>query len=115
VVKHIGFFPGSEIIGLNTFEARLGKLPPGIYKIRELIKRYEACHFKYRQHVERIKNSIRNLKPEVDPGKIGRNHIQHGEHAWTNDSTGRSLLGQQFVWAAKDWMDGIPQEEIPEI
>lgn len=96
-----------EIIKINEFEAKLGKLPDNVCKIRELITRHEVCHFKYQQHIKKIKDSIVNFEPEVAPDKIGMNHIQHGENAWEKDSTGKSILGQQYVWAIKDWLDDL--------
>ena len=102
-----------EIIEINKLEARLGKLPANIYKIRELITRHEVCHFKYQQHIKKIKDSIISLEPDVATDTIGINHIQHGENAWKNDVTGRSLLGQQYVWAIKNWLKDIHPKEIP--
>ncbi len=103
-----------EIIKINELEDRLGKLPDNVYKIRELITRHEVCHFKCQQHIKKIKDSIINLEPEVAPDKIGINHIQHGDDAWKKDSTGKSLLGQQYVWAIKGWLDDIHLKDIPD-
>jgi hypothetical protein len=103
-----------EIIKINKLEARLGKLPANVYSIRELITRHEVCHFKYQQHIKKIKNSIITLEPKVAPDKIGINHIQHGENAWKNDASGKSLLGQQYVWAIKDWLNEIRSKEMPD-
>ena len=103
-----------EIIKINEFEAKLGKLSASVYKIRELITRHEVCHFKYQVHIEKIKHSIIHLQPALDPDKIGINHIQHGENAWEKDSTGKSLLGQQYVWAIKYWLDEFHYREIPD-
>ena len=103
-----------EIIKINRLEAELGKLPDNVYKIRELITRHEVCHFKYQQHIKKIRDSITNLEPDVAPDKIGISHIKQGENAWRNDVTGRSLLGQQYVWSIKDWLDHIPSKEIPD-
>ncbi|UCH14625.1 MAG: hypothetical protein JSV22_01360 [Bacteroidales bacterium] len=103
-----------EIIKINNLEKDLGKLSDDIYLIRELITRFEVCHFKYQHHLEKIKNSITNLRPEADPIKIGTNHIQHGESAWKNDKTGRSIIGQQYIWAIRNWLSDDKQEKIPE-
>lgn len=59
-----------EIIKINELEARLGKIPDIVYKIRELITRQEVCHFKYQQHIKKIKDSIINFEPDVVPDKI---------------------------------------------
>lgn len=103
-----------EINKIDQFEAKLGKLSDKVDKIRELITRFEVCHFKYQEHLEKIKDSIKSLEPAVIPVRIGKNHIQHGENAWKNDKTGKSLNGQQYVWAIKDWLDEIPGKEFPD-
>ena len=41
-------------------------------------------------------------------------HIQHGENAWKNDKTGRSIIGQQYIWAIRNWLSDDTQEKIPE-
>lgn len=100
-----------EILEIDNLQNKLGKLPQNISQIRELITRFEVCHFKYREHLDKIKKSILSLHPSVVPSKIGANHIQHGENAWRNDSTGRSLIGQQYLWAIRIWLDnGSPRE-----
>ena len=104
----------TEIIRIDQFEGELGKLPPEIYKIRELITRHEVCHFKFKQHIKNITESISKLKPVVEANEIGSNHIQHGESAWKRDRTGRSLLGQQYVWATQNWLKETPANENPE-
>lgn len=100
-----------EIIKINNLEKRLGKLPDKVNKIRELITRFEVCHFKYQQHLRNIKDSIIALEPNVDTNKIGINHIQYGVSVLNKDTTGKSLLGQQYVWAIKEWLNDNPQNE----
>jgi hypothetical protein len=100
-----------EIIRINNLQKSLGELPENVSQICELITRFEVCHFKYRQHLDKIKNSILNLQPEVVPNEIGINHIQHGPNAWRNDTTGRSLIGQQYLWAIKKWLSGDAPEK----
>ena len=97
--------PDSEIIKINDFEKRLGELPDKVKRIRELITRFEVCHFKYRLHLKKIKDSIIVLNPNVDTTKIGINHIQHGENVLNTDTTGKSLIGQQYIWALKEWLN----------
>ena len=95
-----------EIIRINKLENTLGTLPDNVLKIRELITRFEVCHFKYQQHIKKIKDSVLNLRPNVDASKIGLHHIQHGESSWEQDNTGRSLIGQQYIWRielSKKW------------
>ena len=48
----------SEIIEINKFEKTLGDIPVHDQQIRELITRFEVCHFKYQQHFRNIKKSI---------------------------------------------------------
>jgi len=103
----------AEIGKINEFEARLGKLPDKVYKIRELITGFEVCHFKYPVHIKKIKDSILNFEPITTLDKIGITHIRHGEKAWEKDSTGKSIAGQQYVWAIKVWLGDISPEEIP--
>ncbi len=103
-----------EIIKINNLGKNLGKLSVNVCQIRELITRFEVCHFKYQQHLRKIKDSIINLQPDIDPAKIGINHVQHGEDAWKNDVTGRSLTGQQYLWAIRKWLSDDPQWKIPD-
>jgi hypothetical protein len=102
----------SEIVKINELEKKLGELPDKAHKIRELITRFEVCHFKYRQHLSKIKNSIIDLEPKVDTSRIGINHIQHGENVLNKDTTGKSFIGQQYVWAIKEWLNENPSNEI---
>ncbi|WP_163717737.1 hypothetical protein [Mangrovibacterium lignilyticum] len=106
--------PDSEIIKINDLEKRLGELPESVKRIRELITRFEVCHFKYKQHLKKIKDSITELHPNVDPTKIGVNHIQHGEHVINTDTTGKSLIGQQYIWALKEWLNEDRESEAPD-
>jgi len=97
-----------EIIDIDKFEKNIGIIPSNIHQIRELITRFEVCHFKYKQHIKYIKDSILNLKPNTDPKRIGTNHIRSGENAWKKDKTGRSLLGQRYVLALTNWLSANP-------
>jgi hypothetical protein len=98
-----------EIYKINEIEKKLGKLPDKVNQIRNLITRFEVCHFKYQQHLKKIKNSIINLQLDIDPVRIGINHIKNGENAWKNDKTGRSIIGQQYVWGIKEWLGEYPE------
>ena len=101
-----------EIVMIDNFEMKLGRLPDRIVKIRELITRFEVCHFKYREHLQRIKKSIATLVPEVDTEKIGSNHIRHGDDVIVRDITGRSHTGLQYVRALRFWLnDDLEIEE----
>jgi len=103
----------SEIIAINNFESTIGNLSEPVRKIRELITRFEVCHFKYKQHLRLINDSIIDLKPCTDPGKIGSNHISKGDNAWVNDRTGRSLIGQQYLWVLENWLTTARQDITP--
>jgi hypothetical protein len=94
----------SEINEIDKLEKTLGKVSENIQNIRELITRFEVCHFKYQQHFKHIKDSIRNLKPNVKPIQIGANHFSKGKDALNNDKTGRSKLGQQYVCSLMKWL-----------
>ena len=98
-----------EIIEIDKFKKTLGVIPSHVRQIRELITRFEVCHFKYQQHFKYIKEPILNLRPDIDPKKIGTNHIRSGENAWKKDKTGRSRLGQRYVWALTNWLGDNPK------
>jgi len=94
----------TEISEINKLENILDRIPENVRRIRELITRFEVCHFKYKQHLRNIRASIINLEPVIEPDIIGSNHISKGENAWIADKTGRSLLGQQYLWALNNWL-----------
>lgn len=103
--SNIEISPGDpEIAKINTLEKKLGKLPDNVKKVRELITRFEVCHFKYQLHLKKIRDSIIDLKPKVDTDKIGINHIKNGESVLNKDITGKSYTGLQYVWAIKTWL-----------
>ncbi len=104
----------AEIHGINKLEEALGNYPDNVRKVRELITRFEVCHFKYLQHLKNIRNSIKDLQPYTDPGDIGQNHIQHGAEAWRSDKTGRTIMGQQYLWALHNWLDNSNKDKPPE-
>lgn len=93
-----------EIKLINEFKDSLLPLPDPCQKIRELITRFEVCHFKYKKHTEMIRTSIENLYLGLSLSDIGRTHIRSGEGAWKEDVTGRSAPGQQYLWAIMDWL-----------
>ena len=93
-----------EIKELDNLEASLSEIPENVRQIRELIAGFEVCHFKYRQHISYIIDSIHELKPNIKLQDIGSNHIRHGENVWKKDKTGRSLTGQQYVRVMKNWL-----------
>jgi len=103
----------TEIAEINKIEIALGDIPSSVRKIRELITRFEVCHFKYQRHLKYIHDSILSLDPATDSNKIGSDHISKGENAWINDKTGRSLLGQQYLWALNNWLRKTVQINTP--
>lgn len=113
--SNIQFPPGDvEISAIDELEKALGAYPENVRQVRELITRFEVCHFKYRQHLEKIRKSINDLHPVVDPANIGRNHIQHGDKAWESDKTGRSFMGQQYLWVLHNWLADNLMNKPPE-
>ena len=104
----------AEIASINKMEEALGKYPENVRLIRDMIARFEVCHFKYRQHLIKIRESIKDLNPHIDLASIGQNHIQHGDKAWKSDRTGRSLMGQQYIWALHNWLDKHEKNNPPE-
>jgi len=104
----------AEISSINKLEEALGKYPDHVRQIRELITRFEVCHFKYLQHLENIRKSIIDLHPCIEPRNIGQNHIQHGDKAWEADKTGRAFMGQQYLWAMKNWVNTKKKNKPPE-
>jgi len=100
----------SEIIEIDKLEETLGDFSENVQNIRELIRRFEVCHFKYKEHLKHIKDSILNLKPNVEPTNIGENHISKGKDALKNDKTGRSILGQQYLYSLMNWLGNYSQD-----
>ena len=99
-----------EIIQIDKFKTTLGKIPPHVYQIRKLITGFEICHFKYNQHLEYIKGSISNLKPNIVLEDIGRNHFRHGEKVIGKDSSGRSFTGHIYVLILTNWLGNTEKE-----
>ncbi|TAL69329.1 MAG: hypothetical protein EPN82_07240 [Bacteroidetes bacterium] len=93
-----------EIREIDRFEKSLGEIPKIVKNIRELITRFEVCHFKYSEHIRTITFSLHNLVKMVEPSTIGKNHISKGLKVLKNDKTGRSKIGQQYVRAIRKWL-----------
>jgi hypothetical protein len=94
-----------EILAIDRIEQTLGNVPKQVYKIRELITRFEACHFKYEKHYQHIIESIAALKPTVDVNSIGSYHPRHGEKVIDSDPTGHSQASQKYISALCFWLD----------
>jgi len=97
-----------EIAAIDRMEQTLRKIPKQVYKVRELITRFEVCHFKYQRHYRHILESIAALNPTVDVDGIGLCHPRHGEEAIKNDATGRSKIGQQYISGLRTWLGEAP-------
>lgn len=95
----------SEIELINSMESSLKPLPRNIFQIRELITRLEICHFKCREHIGHIKESILELSPYIIPENIGICHIRNGEAKSCKEQSGRSIKGQKYIWALKKWLN----------
>ena len=93
-----------EIAVIDRIERALGEMPSHVLQVRELITRFEICHFKYQQHYRHIVESIAAMRPVVDVGGIGANHPRHPGDAWRNDVTGRSRAGQGYISALRHWL-----------
>jgi len=102
----------SEIIEIDKLEETIGNVSENVQKIRELIRRFEVCHFKYKKHLKHIKDSILKLNPNIEPTNIGANHISKGKDVLQNDKTGRSILGQQYLYSLMNWLGDNSQENL---
>lgn len=98
-----------EISAIDRLEKHIGEIPEQVKHIRELITRLEGCHFKLQRHIEYIRKAISTLGTDITPKTIGAHHLRNGEEAWRGDGTGRSLLGQQYVWSLREWLGEKPE------
>ncbi len=101
----------AEIARIHQMEQRAGPLPPVAHAIRELITRFEICHFKIERHLQRIIQAISEMCLDLDPAAIGRSHPKSGPTAWRTDRTGRSRQGQEFIWLLQMWLADEPYSE----
>ncbi len=93
-----------ELIRLERWQNYLEPLSEDVVKIRELITRFEVCHFKYLRHLDVIKASVEQLHPKVEVGLIGLRHLRFGAETLEYDRTGRSRLGQRYVEMLRAWL-----------
>jgi hypothetical protein len=93
-----------EVAAIDRFQRTLGELPGDVVKVRELITRFEICHFKVKDHYVHILESIATLSPAVDSEQIGSVHPRHAGDAWMKDTTGRGEVGMQYVLALRSWL-----------
>jgi hypothetical protein len=101
-----------EIASIDSFEQILGNIPRHVREIRELITRFETCHFKYQQHYRHILESIAALRPVIEVNKIGSKHPGHKSNEWRDDTTGRSQAGQQYISALRLWLGEELSDDI---
>ena len=102
----------AEIAHIRTLERRAEPLPPVATAIRELITRFEICHFKAERHIHRIIEAIGAMRLDFAPAAIGAAHPKSGEIAWRRDRTGRSRPGQEFIWALQVWLTEAPYSDL---
>jgi hypothetical protein len=102
----------AEIVRIQALERRAEPLPPVATAIRELITRFEICHFKAERHIQRIIEAIGEMRLDFAPGSIGAAHPKSGETAWRKDRTGRSRPGQEFIWALQLWLAEAPYSDL---
>lgn len=100
-----------EAAHIDEMERRAAPLPAVATVIRELITRFEICHFKADRHVRRIIDAIGTMRLDLAPALIGQAHPRRGETAWRNDPTGRSRRGQEFIWALQLWLTEAPYSD----
>ncbi|MDP6627620.1 MAG: hypothetical protein QGG50_06940 [Methanopyri archaeon] len=93
-----------EVAVIDRMEQNLGELPGDVVKIRELITRFEICHFKVQRHYRNILRSIAELRPVIDSDLIGAHHPRNVGDAWRKDTTGRSEVGMRYITALRSWL-----------
>lgn len=101
-----------EVAAIDRMKRDLGTIPKEVMKVRELITRFEACHFKYKQHYHHILESIAALHPVVDVERIGAFHIRHDGDAWKEDTTGRSKIGIRYISALRSWLGEDRSDDV---
>jgi len=100
-----------EIEEIDNLGRDIGEFSEDVKKVRELIRRFEVCHFKYKAHLHYLTDSIDNICPNIEPTTIGENHLSKGEMYVKRDTTGRSESGQQYVCALKRWLGYYSQQK----
>ncbi|MBI2928356.1 MAG: hypothetical protein HYY24_22020 [Verrucomicrobia bacterium] len=98
----------AEIERIDQLEQRAAPIPPVAHAIRELITRFEICHFKMERHLERIIQAIGEMRLDFAPASIGRSHPKCGPAAWRTDRTGRGRQGQEYIWLLQMWLADEP-------
>ncbi len=93
-----------EKIKIDQLQSSLGELPEPVIRVRELITRFEVCHFKYQRHYYIILDSIRSLKPVIEIDKIGLSHPRHKDTNWKYEPSGRSRDAKMHIQALYKWI-----------
>ena len=101
-----------EVAFIDNLEKQLGDIPDPVIKVRQLITRFEACHFKYQAHARHILESIANLHTRIDPSRIGSTHPGSRKDPWSKDKYGRSLAAYRYLVTLQHWL-GIEREDEP--
>jgi hypothetical protein len=102
----------SEIIEINNMENELKVVSISVRAVRQLITKFEICHFKYTIHYDYILRSIKFLTPFIDPGSIGSCHPRTGPNSWKKNKTGRSRTAQIYIDALHLWLNPKSLTEI---
>ena len=104
-----------ETARIDRLEGELGDISTGANEVRQLITRFEPCHFKCLRHLEQILRSIDALEPATEAEQIGAAHPRHGPSASEADPSGRSRIGRQYIAAVRHWLgEGDEGCEPPE-
>jgi hypothetical protein len=77
--------------------------------IQDLIARFENCQILYQQYLYDRKETDETC---LVPGEVSSsvsNSAKSRIYEWRNDKTGRSFLGQQYLWALLNWLTGYPE------
>ncbi len=94
-----------EIIEINKSENELEVVSTAVGAVRQLITKFEICHFKYEIHYDYILRSIEFLSPFVDPDSIGSSHPRKGSDSWKKNKTERSRTAQIYIDAIILWLN----------
>ncbi len=94
-----------EIIEINKLENELEVVSTSVRAVRQLITKFEICHFKFAIHYDYILRSIEFLSPFVDPDSIGSSHPRKGPDSWKKNKTGRSRTAHIYIDALQLWLN----------
>jgi hypothetical protein len=94
-----------EIIEINKLENEFEVVSTSVKAVRQLITKFEICHFKYTIHYDYILRSIEFLSPFVDPDSIGSSHPRKGPDSWKKNKTGHSRTAQIYIDALQLWLN----------